>query len=182
MLQPVEILPHARAAMRRAVRLPCELTTGSHGPRRQKLVDLSSRGARVVTDVPVRPGEHVLLGMAPVGLGRRVDTLARVAHVGRRSAGESAVGLEFVGLDPDLGNAIERGLRGTPPPLPARPVRRRRELVWVDMLVTWEEDLGDRVNVWEVAERMAGIDDGELIVETIAPLLTGGSGPHRWIH
>jgi hypothetical protein len=181
MLQPVEIVPTHRSTLRRGVQLGCELTTGLHGPRREALVDLSPRGARVRTDIPMAPGDHILVGFAPEGLGRRVETLARVAHVSREPLEVASVGLEFIEIDPAVGRELHARLRRVPPPLP-KPRPARRELVWVDALVTWEEDLGDRVNTFEVSEVLAAVDDGDLEIETLAPMLTGSTGPRRWLH
>lgn len=182
MLQTVEILPSSRGALRRAVRLGCELTSAGHGPRRETLVDLSPRGARVQTEIPLRRGDHVLLAFAHEGLGRRVETIARVAHVSDEILERPSIGLEFVELDDALRRDLHARLRNVPPPLPPPRARARSELVWIDLLVTWEEDLGDRVNTFEVSETLAALDDGELVVETIAPFLTGGRGAYRWLH
>jgi hypothetical protein len=188
MLHAIEIVPTARSFVRRATTLGCELTTDAQGTRREALVDLSPRGARVWCQGDVERGEQVILAFAPERLGRRIETLARVAHVQARSGSKrSMIGLEFLELDRETSRDLARGLRGVPPPLPrARTTARRaptmQELVWLDMLVTWEEDLGDRVNVFEVAERMAALDDGELVIETLAPFLTGSGGRYQWIH
>lgn len=182
MLHPIEIVPSHRAALRRGVRLGCELTTNVHGPRRETLVDLSPHGARVVTDMPMERGQHVLIGFAPEGLGRRVETIARVAHVDREPIANPSVGLEFVELDPELRTDMRARLRNVPPPLPTRRAKPRTELVWLDVLCTWEEDLGDRVNTFEVSDTLAAIDDGEMVIETLAPFLTGGAGEYRWLH
>lgn len=182
MLHPVEIVPAARASLRRQVRLGCEITTDVVGPRRETLVDLSPRGARVMTDVAVERGQHLLIGFAPEGLGRRVETIARVAHVDREPLMRPSIGLEFVDIDPEIQIDLRKRLRGVPPPLPARKTKAARELVWIEMLVTWEEDLGDQVNVWEVSESMAALDDGDLVIETLAPFVTGGASGPRWIH
>lgn len=181
MLQPVEILRSNRATLRRSMSLECELTSESHGPRREVLIDLSPRGARVSSDLPVARGELVLLAFAEERLGRRIETLARVAHVSCEP-GEPAIGLEFVDLEPDARHALRARLRNLPPPLPPRRSRPKRELVWIDLLVSWEEDLGDRVNTFEVSEHLAALDDGEIAIETLAPFLTGGAGEYRWLH
>ena len=182
MLQSVEILPSHRATLRRSVKLGCELTSKLHGPRRETLVDLSPRGARVVSDIPVARGEHVLVSFADDRLGRRVETLARVAHVAREIFEKPSIGLEFVDLDQTVREGLRARLRNVPPPLPPRRARAERELVWVDLLVTWEEDLGDRVNTFEVADRLAALDDGEIVIETLAPFLTGSAGEYQWLH
>ena len=74
-----------------------------------------------------------------------------------------------------------RALRGVPPPLPhLRKARKPAQLVWVEMLVTWEEDLGDRVNTFEVSERMATLDDGEFEIEALAPIMSAGVPAYQW--
>lgn len=182
MLHPIEIVPSHRATVRRGVRLGCELTTNVHGSRRETLIDLSARGARVLTELPVEQGEHVMIGFAPERLGRRVETIARVAYVDREPHTNASVGLEFVELDSELRGDLQARLHNVPPPLPARRAKPRTELVWLDMLVTWREDLGDRVNTFEVSDTLAAIDDGELVIETLAPFITGGPGEYRWLH
>ncbi|AKF05964.1 PilZ domain-containing protein [Sandaracinus amylolyticus] len=179
MLQSVEVLPAHRATLRRDVRIGCELTTDAHGARRELLVDLSPRGARVMTDATLAPGEHVLLGFADERLGTRIETLARVAHTAHVAIEKPSIGVEFVALDGDVGDALALRLRHVPPPLPRR--RARRELVWIDALVTWEEDLGDRVNVFEVSDALAAIDDDDIAIETLAPVLTGSAPAYRWV-
>ena len=181
MLQSVEVRPAHRATLRRDVRIGCELTTDAHGARREMLVDLSPRGARVITEVALAPGDHVLLGFADERLGRRVETIARVAHVACVAIEKPSIGVEFVALEGELGDALQARLRHVPPPLPPRASRARRELGWVDALVTWEEDLGDRVNVFEVSETLATLDDAEIAIETLAPVLTGSARPYRWL-
>lgn len=182
MLQSVEIVPAARTSLRRSVRMGCEITSDASEPRRETLVDLSPRGARVQTELSLERGQHVLIGFAPERLGRRVEAIARVAHVDRDPLLRPSIGLEFVDIDPEIQVDLRDRLRGVPPPLPAAIARSERELVWVEMLVTWEEDLGDQVNVWEVSESMAAIDDGELVIETLAPFVTGGAIGPRWLH
>lgn len=184
MLQSVEIVPtSARSSVRRSIEIGCELTTNAVGPRREIMVDLSPRGARVITDVPVERGQRVLIGFASEALGRRIESIARVAHVDREPLMKPSIGLEFVSLDQELEGELGTRLRGVPPPLPSkRALAPQQEMVWVDMLVTWEEDLGDRINVWELSERFAAIDEGDMIFETLAPFITGGAGAPRWLH
>ena len=182
MLHPIEILPTShRRTPRRGFELGCALTSHVSGPRRHSLVDLSHKGARVVGDgLAVSRDDRVLLEFAPPALGRRVETLARVAHVAETDRGVDVV-LEFVWLAEALLQDLHRALRGVPPPLPhLRKPRRPAELVWVEMLVTWEEDLGDRVNTFEVSERMATIDDGEFEIEALAPIMHAAIPAYRW--
>lgn len=182
MLHPIQILPAShRRTPRRGLELGCALTSHVFGPRRHSLIDLSPTGARVVGDgLEVSRDDRVLLEFAPPSLGRRVETLARVAHVAQTDRGVD-VGLEFVGLAKALREDLTRALRGVPPPLPhLRKARKPAQLVWVEMLVTWEEDLGDRVNTFEVSERMATLDDGEFEIEALAPIMSAAAPAYQW--
>jgi hypothetical protein len=168
MVPTMEVPFSSRGALRRGVTLGCEVTTQVFGPRRETIVDLSPRGARIATDLPVERGEYVLVHFAPHRLDRRVETMARVAHVARITGERPSIGVEFVGLAGELRAALAHSLHGVPPPLPPSRARTRpdKTLIWVDVFVTWEEDLGDRVNIWEIRERFAAQDDGEMLVES----------------
>lgn len=65
------------------------------------------------------------------------------------------MGVELLGTPDRVQDVLRDSLVGLPPPLP----RQSRnpdasELIWVDMLLTWEEELCDQTNVWEVSERL----------------------------
>lgn len=175
MLSPVEIIPSARRVVRRGIEVGCELFSERGGSRRERLLDLSHQGARVSSDVPLMRGEEILLSFVPPGaLDDRISTMCEVVHV---TAGAPLVGVRFLDLSKPDRVAMARRLRGVPPPLPRHV--RERELCWVDGLVTWEEDLGDRVNVFEVSERLSMLGDAEIVPASLSSMLTG-SAPFRF--
>src|SRR6185436_12657270 len=100
-----------------------------------RVLDLSPRGARVRSRVPARRGSEVLLTFVPPGAPRRVSALGTVQH---EEAG--VLGVKFLSLDRIDEDTLGRHLRGLPPPLPKKNLRRQHELVWVDTLLTYEED------------------------------------------
>lgn len=175
MLSSAIVLPHSRRLVRRGIEIGCELYSERGGSRRERVLDLSHEGARVSTDVPLLCGEEVLLSfVVPGALDDRVSTVCKVAHTAQK---DRAVGLSFLDLSTTNRGDIQRRLRGVPPPLP-RAVRR--ELIWVDALLTWEEALEDRTNHFEVGERFAMLMDEEIEIAPLgAPL--GGGAPYRWL-
>ncbi len=174
MLSPVEIIPSARRTVRRGIELGCELFSELGGSRRERLVDLSQEGARLSSEVPLRTGEEVVLSFVPPGAhDDRVSTLCEVVHIDSRRL----VGVRFVDLDKHERRAMARRLRGVPPPLPKQ--RLSGEMVWVDALVTWEEDLGDQLNTFEVSDRLLALEDREIVPSSIGSLLSGGA-PYRF--
>jgi hypothetical protein len=174
MLERVEIIPTSRKSVRRAVELGCELVSRTD-VRTERVLDLSSRGARVRTRNELRRGEEVLMTFVPPNAPRRVSALGQVRHFE-----DGIAGVEFFSLDRIDENELQARLRGLPPPLPKKSIKPRSELVWVDCLLTWEEDLGDRVNIFEVSERIQAIDDGELTIATLSPVLTAGAPAYAW--
>jgi hypothetical protein len=179
-LTPSIVIPRARRIVRRGIEIGCELYSERGGSRRERVLDLSHHGARVSTDVPLFRGEEVLLSfVVPGAFDDRVATMCRVVHAaGVPGPDDRAVGLSFVELTDVRRAEIERRLRGVPPPLPRR--APKCEMVWVDALVTWEEDLGDQVNTFEVAERFTALADDEIEIVTLSEPLSGGA-QYRWI-
>lgn len=176
MLSSAVVLPHSRRIVRRGIEIGCELYSERGGSRRERVLDLSHEGARVSTDVPLFRGEEVLLSfVVPGALDDRISTMCRVMHAAGPS--ERAVGLSFLELGATTRGDIARRLVGVPPPLP-RAVRR--EQVWVDALLTWEEELEDRTNHFELAERFVALSDDEIAVAPLAAPLGGGAS-YRWI-
>jgi len=174
-LSTVQIIPSARRTVRRGIELGCELFSEQGGSRRERLIDLSQEGARLSSEVPLRRGEEVVLSFVPPGAhDDRVSTLCEVVHVTKSSP---LVGVRFVDLSHPERRAMARRLRGVPPPLPRQ--RLIGEIVWVDALVTWEEDLGDRLNTFEVSDRLLALDDRELAPSAMGSFLSGGA-PYRW--
>ena len=184
MLHAAEVLPGARRSLRRVVSLDCQLFAPSwEAPRRHRIVDLSPAGVGLLAAGLLPLDEGVVISFTPPGwwVHGELTALARVARAEPRSGPRSArMGLELLDLAPGAGAELARVLRGRPPPLPSRAPRLRRELVWIDVLCTFEEDLGDRVNVIEVSEALGVIDEVELEPRALAPLLTGSAAPYHW--
>ncbi len=174
MLEHVEIVPSSRRSVRRAVEIGCELVTRS-AVHVERVLDLSTQGARVRSRVAARRGEECLLTFVPPGAPRRVSALGTVQH------GEDGVlGVKFASLERIDEETLGQHLRGLPPPLPKKQARVRRELVWVDALLTYEEDLGDRVHVYEVSEAVAMEQDLAFDVAPLAAMMTAGTPRYRW--
>lgn len=179
MLQVVEILPDARRSLRRAVEVEAELIAAPwDAPRPHRILDLSPEGMRVAAGTRLPEDEPILVTFTPPGwwLLGEVSLWARVARAEPRSQARPAtMGLEFLQLPRGLRDQLGRTLVGRPPPLPSAPPKPATELVWVDVLLTYTEDLGDRVNTFEVSEAVLAEDlDAALRVEPLAPVLTGG--------
>lgn len=168
-----EVVSSTRRSVRRSVSLPCEVLSVEGSLARERVLDLSSRGARVTARSKVRVDEPIVVSFRPPRLSASLDVLARVAHAESRISREFGdidfVGLEFVDLAASARRDLERSLRGLPPPLPR--VRRESKLVWLDVEMTWEENLDDQRNVFTTTERLTAVDDGEELVEVVAPPL-----------
>lgn len=199
MLSPVEIIPSARRTVRRGIELGCELFSEEGGSRRERLLDLSQHGARISSQVPLRHGEEVVLSFVPPGAhDDRISALCEVVHITSGSGrvrrppcaahparrrepsggdGSQLLGVRFVDLSWPERRAMARRLRGVPPPLPKQ--RLSGEMVWLETLVTWEEDLGNRLNTFEVSDRLLALEDREIVPTALASMLSGGA-PYRW--
>lgn len=174
MLQRVEVVPGHRQELRRAVSLEADLITERwERPRRHRVIDLSPRGMCVAAGTRLEPGERLVVSFTPPGwwvLGE-LELFARVRRsVPRHGERPATVGLEFLDLPWGARGQLDHQLRGLPPPLPQQ--RPRTELVWVDELVTWEEDLGDRVNTFEVSAALMPIFDGMIEPRALSAVLT----------
>jgi len=114
-----------RGAIRRAVTLRCEAVSLDRcrllGDR---ISDLSASGLLLPTDEPALENEivlvHLLAGERPIVAEAHV---ARVVAGARRSDRGRALGLRFTRVQRRPLGALLRRLRGTPPPVPRRPVR-----------------------------------------------------------
>ncbi|MCB9591913.1 MAG: hypothetical protein H6719_04200 [Sandaracinaceae bacterium] len=140
---------------------------------------------RVASGTRLPRGEHVVLSFIPPGwwVHGELTVFARVARETERHDGAPAtMGFEFIDLPRGARTELSRCLRGLPPPLPRVRARPKKELVWIDVMVTYTEDLGDRVNTFEVSERIADFDAGSLQLQTLGGLVTGGRRPYRWRH
>lgn len=174
MLESVEIVPSQRSSVRRAVEIGCELATRS-AVHVERVLDLSPRGARVRSRVPARRGEEVLLTFVPPNAPRRVSALGTVQH-----EAEGILGVRFFSLDRIDEDTLHRHLRGLPPPLPKKLARVRREMVWVDALLTFEEDLGDRIHVYELSEEVALEPEPRFDIAALAPMMSAPAPRYRW--
>ena len=189
MLEAVDVMPDSRRALRRAVELEaevvCDLWAGS-APHRA--TDLSPYGIWLETPFPLERGTEVVLSFVPprwsadrellvVGDVRRVELSRR-----RSDPLPSGMGVAFRGMGEAERDALAETLRGLPPPLPRRQAspRLHRELVWVDMLLTWEEDLGEQLNDFEVSDRVGVVAEHEMDFEPLSGLLTAGKRPYKW--
>lgn len=188
MLQPAEVLlSNTRQCLRRSVpSLESEVIAGRwDAPRAHRVLDLSERGMRVAAGTRLSRDENVVLSFVPPGwwLHGEITVFAKVVReTERHDAGPATMGFEFLDLPKGAAEELARCLRGLPPPLPRSRPKPRKELVWVDVLVTYTEDLGDRVNTFEVSERIAGFEDGSIEVAPLGGLVTGGHAPYAWRH
>ena len=173
MLQTVEVLPGSRRELRRAVSLEASLISESwRDPRRHRVLDLSPDGMCLAAGTRLPLQERVVVSFTPPGWWV-LDELTLFAEVRRSEARTherpAMLGLAFLDLPCGARDQLALAVRGMPPPLPRhRPVQ---ELVWVDDLVTWEEDLGDRVNTFEVSPALLPIFEGMLEPRALGALL-----------
>ena len=129
MLHPApSVLPGARRALRRALRFECEVVADCYGePVVHRIHDISTHGAFIESPLPLAPGDEVIMTLVPPRFSRSapmtiVGEVARVALPRRRrDAGPAGMGVRFIELDYDELCALERALRGVPPPLPPPP-------------------------------------------------------------
>lgn len=174
MLHAVEILPGHRRSVRRAVALEAEVIAAPwDAPRKHRVVDLSPEGMRLAAGTRLPADEPILVTFTPPGwwvLGE-LSLWARVARSEPRRADDAAtMGLEFLSLPEGLREQLARTLRFRPPPLPTGERRLPTELVWVDLLLTYTEDLGDRVNTFEISELVLAEDlDAAFDITPLAP-------------
>jgi Tfp pilus assembly protein PilZ len=196
MLQPIEVLAGPRSALRRAVDIQCDVVSDFWDePLAHKAVNLSPQGIWLETDYPLHVGTEVVLSFEPPRAERRVLVYGDVRRVAfkRRASEKKGAGMaiSFDYLSRRDTTMLEELLRGLPPPIPPRrrprvPSRRMRapeprtEMVWVDMLLTYEEDLGDRVNTVEISEHVACAPEENFNFAPMGELLTGSRRPYTW--
>ncbi len=185
MLQLVEFHANERQATRRGVALTTAvIATPRDLPRQHRILDLSEDGLRVAAGTRLPIGEAVVVSFTPPGwwIFGELTLFARVRRETERGkgGGPATMGMEFIDLPKGLRIEMKRSLRGLPPPIPTGESRVRRELVWVEVLMTYTEDLGDRVNTFEVSERLQRIDDAEIVPRSLGRFVTGGKRPFRW--
>lgn len=198
MLEAVEVLAGPRGAMRRAVDFSCDVACDVWDeilPHRA--TNLSPQGIWLETDYPLHVGTEVVLAFDAPRTDRRVLVYGDVRRVEmRRRATErkgAGMGISFEYLSQRDRDLLAEVLRGLPPPLPPRraprvgagvmrPPESPREMVWVDMLLTYEEDLGDRVNVVEISDEVTLDLDEEIVFSAAGDLLTASRPPEWWLH
>jgi hypothetical protein len=164
------LLVGARRALRRAVRLPCEVLSDAWDePVAHVLRDLSPLGAFVESPLPLEAGDALLVSLPPPaagwGAGRAAHAggdaelvlSARVVRssLGRRrgEAGRAGMGIAFEPSEAERA-ALLRSLWGLPPALP-----RAGALRYVDVPVVCEEEFDDRTNILEMMEALVVIED-----------------------
>ncbi len=169
MLQSALVLPARRRALRRAVHVNCDvITTQWEEPAPHLVTDLSPYGCWIDTPFPLMPETDVILAFTPPRWGEgEVVTFARVTRR-VRSGARRGMGLEFLDITRGDVRALEGSLHGLPPPLTTCRHREHEELIWVDSLLTWEEDLGDRINTFSVSEQIGLVADDELEIVALA--------------
>lgn len=164
----IELTSSTRRAVRRSVGLRCDVLSPASGLQEERILDLSPRGACITSKATLAPEHGLLLAFCPPGASDSVEAVARVARVLPSPDGddERVLGLEFTYLPTAAQRQLERAIAGLPPPLPARPTL---EVSWLDVEMSWEEELDDRVNVFTASERLLCVDDGESLIEVAAP-------------
>ena len=120
--------------------------------------DLSAEGLYIETELPLEVGTEVVLELSValdthfvIGCVRRVDL--------GEDGGRAGMGIELLDIDEGLRASIERALARKPPALPRRRVPIEKKFLWVDAILTYEEDLGDRINIIEVSEALCLHED-----------------------
>lgn len=126
-MRPTLVRVSQRHAMRRAVRLDCQVVR-QHDFKLlgARTLDISTEGMLIETDVNVLTGEEVIVTFRAPRTHQWFDceaTVARVVH-GRRPGDRGAcLGLSFDTLDDWSRMMLRSDLRGLPPPIPKRAPR-----------------------------------------------------------
>jgi len=192
----LEVKPGDRRALRRSVRMPCDVLADVFDDAvAHVMTDLSPFGAWIDTTYPLDPGAELLVSLTPPGRAEGEADVVLAGHVARASLGRrrGEIGRSGMGVSFDA-SELERAqltmaLRGLPPPLPSQRVTQLESgIVWVDMPVIIEEEYDDRTNIFSMLETVACfLDDAEALIEldaenivAAAPLLTGGYPSARW--
>lgn len=160
MLERFDVFSQRRRDLRRSVNLAAEVVCDLWDePIPHRVRDLSPGGLFIDTPYPLDVGAELVLELCPPGEPEPIYLFGRVRRVELRRRREehpgAGMGIELLGTPERVEEALRDSLIGLPPPLP----RRSRgpdgsEMIWVDMLLTWEEELSDQTNVWEVSERL----------------------------
>lgn len=192
----LEVKPGDRRALRRSVRMPCDVLADYYDDTvAHVLTDLSPFGAWIETLYPLEPGAELLVSLTPP---RAIDTSQDVvlsgrvarASLGRRrgEAGSSGMGVAFDASDLERAQ-LTAALRGLPPPLPPRDARAiESSIAWVDMPVVYEEEYEHGTNMFSMIETVACyFDEADALFDLDAhtvvaagELLTGAYAGPRW--
>ncbi len=157
MLESVEVFPRRRRSSRRASSLRAKVYCGLwDGPVEHLLRDLSFEGAFLQTPLAIDEGTEVVVELDLGGERSRLTGVVRRAVLRRRDGERhlSGLGIEWVSLPLHLRARLKRALGTLPPPLPGREQPTRREWVWVESILTWEEDVEGETEVTDLGEMM----------------------------
>ena len=124
--------PSRRQALRRAVDLECGVLSAEWDDVASlSATDLSPLGMWIASDLPLAPGDSLVVSFRPPrwpSSGSSIVVLAEVMRVGmprrRGDVGQAGMGVRFLDLDPDHEAQMRACLLGMPPTLPS--VRARR--------------------------------------------------------
>ncbi|HJL32034.1 MAG TPA: PilZ domain-containing protein, partial [Polyangiaceae bacterium LLY-WYZ-15_(1-7)] len=166
MLEPIDVVIERRQSPRRAGEFDCLVIADAWDqPVPHVVRDLSEEGLFLRTELLLEAGEELVIELALPSCPEPFYLFGEVRHaVLRRREGErhrTGFGVELVDTAEEVREALRLFLGDLPPALPGGKAPVRREHVWVDALLTWEEDLGDRVNTFEVSEALL-LEDAEL--------------------
>ncbi len=165
-----------RRAPRRSALLPCEVLSDVwEEPLELQARDLSTLGVWLETDLPLDPGDLVVIGLQLPDDPEEhlVSGIVRRAELHDTDGCPSGMAVEFDRLDPPTIRALERSLAKRPPalPRPIDPSSECRALRDLTVRVTYEERLDDRINIYEADELVQLIED-ETPVVVLGPLLS----------
>jgi hypothetical protein len=142
--QEVEILPHLRRSLRRAVEIPCQVVSPYWDePVSYLATEISRTGMWIDTPFPLSCGDALVVRFeaprprdAGVECDRGMFMLARVRRVELRRRRDdrhrAGMGVEFVSVAPEEEALLTSCLRGIPPRIPETTWRPPRARVWVD--------------------------------------------------
>lgn len=126
-LEQILLTARDRAAVRRDVRMPCQVERESDGtPIASECLDLSAEGIRVLASEEASLGTRLRVRFEMPDTGARLDVTALVSRVIRgRRPGEHPLelGLSFADASPLEKAMLDACLSGLPPPVPARRLR-----------------------------------------------------------
>ena len=126
-MRPTLVRASQRHAMRRAVRIDCQVVR-SHDFKLlgARALDISTEGMLIETDINVLTGEDVIVAFRAPRTHQWFDceaTVARVLHGRRPGDRGQCLGLSFETLDDWSRLMLRNDLRGLPPPIPKRAQR-----------------------------------------------------------